>query len=331
MQDQRDCRELGQYLFSDRKQFVEWENCKSSFQTIKCGVPQGSILGPILFLIYINDLCNSSSILSYILFADDTNIFYSCDNLQEGLRIVNEELRKISTWLISNRLSVNVNKTACMLFSNTNTDMDSNIYINRAIVRKVSSVKFLGILIDDKVTWKSHCQNVHMSVSRNLGVIRKLKLVLPSQTLLSLYNTLILPHLQYCVLTWGNTFRTYLNKIHIVQKKALRLINNSSYRSHAGPLFLKFNCLDIFDIYKYHLGVLMYKFYSRSLPTAIQSMFTLNSTIHNYHTRSSSKFHIFGARTYFFKSTVRHQGPILWNSLNCLPPARNVSQFEKNL
>ena len=160
--------------------------------------------------------------------------------MQEGLRIVNEELRKISTWLISNRLSVNVNKTACMLFSNTNTDMDSNIYINGAIVRKVSCVKFLGILIDDKVTWKSHCQNVHMSVSRNLGVIRKLKLVLPSQTLLSLYNTLILPHLQYCVLTWGNTFRTYLNKIHIVQKKALRLINNSSYRSHAGPLFLKF-------------------------------------------------------------------------------------------
>ena len=172
-----------------------------------------------------------------------------------------------------------------------------------------------------------------MSVSRNLGVIIKLKHVLPSQTLLSLYtcNTLILPHLQYCVLTWGNTFRTYLNKIHIVQKKALRLINNSSYTSHAGPLFLKFNCLDIFYIYKYHLGVLMYKFYSRSLPTAIQSMFTLNSTIHNYHTRSSSKLHIFGARTYFFKSTVRHQGPILWNSLNCLPPARNVSQFKKNL
>ena len=97
-------------------------------------------------------------ILSHILFADDTNIFYSCDNLQEGLRIVNEELRKISTWLISNRLFVNVNKTACMIFSNTNTDMDSNIYINGAIVRKVNSVKFLGILIDDKVTWKSHCK-----------------------------------------------------------------------------------------------------------------------------------------------------------------------------
>ena len=170
-----------------------------------------------------------------------------------------------------------------------------------------------------------------MSVSRILGVIRKLKHVLPSQTLLSLYNTLILPHLQYCVWAWGNTYRTYLNKIYIVQKKALRLINNSSFRSHAGPLFLKFNCLNIFNIYKYHLGVLMYKFKSRSLPKAIQSMFTLNSTMHSYNTRSSSKFHIFGVQTNFFKSIVRHQGPILWNSLNCLSPARNVFQFKKHL
>ena len=316
---------------SDRKQFVEWEHQRSTFQTIKCGVPQGSILGPILFLIYINDLCNSSKILSYILFADDTNIFYSCDNLQAGLRIVNRELRKIATWLTSNRLSINVNKTACMYFTNTNTDIESNIYINDSIIQKASSVKFLGIIIDEKVSWKNHCQSVHMSISRNLGVLRKLKQVLPPQGLLSLYNTLILPHLQYGVLAWGNTYQTYLNKIYIIQKKALRLINNSGYRSHTRPLFFKFKCLTVFNIYKYHLGVLMYKFDRQILPAAIQNMFTLNSSIHNYNTRSSSKFHIFSARTNFYKSTVRHQGPILWNSLSCLPPTLTVYQFKKNL
>ena len=127
------------------------------------------------------------------------------------------------------------------------------------------------------------------------------------------------------------TKQNYLNKIYIVQKKALRLINNSGYRSHTRPLFFKFKCLTVFNIYKYHLGVLMYKFERQILPTAIQNMFTLNSSIHNYNTRLSSKFHIFSARTNFSKSTVRHQGPVLWNSLSCLPPTHTVYQFKKNL
>ena len=172
-----------------------------------------------------------------------------------------------------------------------------------------------------------------MSISRNLGVIRKLKHVLPPRSLLSLYNTIILPHschLQYGVLAWGNTYQTYLNKIYIVQKKAIRLINNSGFRSHTGPLFLKSNCLTLFNIYKYQLGVLMYKFEKRLLPTAIQRMFIVNSSIHNYNTRLSSKFHIFSVRTNLSQSTVRFQGPTLWNSLTCLSPAHTVTHFKKN-
>ena len=96
---------------SDRKQYVVWQNTKSSLASIRCGVPQGSILGPLLFLIYINDICNYSKILSFILFADDTNVFYSSNHLTEAIYVVNRQLSKVSDWLECNKLSVNVSKT----------------------------------------------------------------------------------------------------------------------------------------------------------------------------------------------------------------------------
>ena len=105
---------------------------------------------------------------------------------------------------------------------------------------------------------------MHTSTSRVLGILRKLKYILPEKTLFSIYNTLSLPHLQYGILAWGNTYQTYLNKLLIVQKKTLRVINNTSYRAHAAPLFIKNNTLTVFDLYQYHLGVLMYKFDKKS-------------------------------------------------------------------
>ena len=163
--------------------------------------------------------------------------------------------------------------------------------VNKTTIKQVNSIKFLGVIIDENITWKIHCDKVH---TRVLGILCKLKYILPEKTLFSIYNTLSLPHLQYEILAWGNIYQTYLNKLlHvIVQKKTLRVINNTSYRAHAAPLFIKNNTLTVFDLYQYHLGVLMYKFDKKALPTPLSTFFTRNVDIHQYNTRSANKLHV---------------------------------------
>ena len=295
------------HFLTDRKQFVFRDGIKSSVKSIICGVPQGSILGPILFLIYINDICNSSCVLSFLLFADDTNILFSHRSLREAEIVVNNELRLVSSWLICNRLSINLKKTSYMIFTNKPTHANVKIVFNGTPIDKVNYTRFLGVIIDNNLTWKYHCQKVQMSVARTLGILRKLKCILPSTILLNIYNTLILPHLQYGILAWGNSFQSNLNDKFVLQKRALRIINLSNYRAHAAPLFVKYNTLTVFDIYKYHLGVLMFKVTNKLLPSSIRNLFTRNNDIHKYNTRNAENFHLSASRTSKFKSTVRHQ------------------------
>ncbi len=192
-----------------------------------------------------------------------------------------------------------------MLFSNGKVDRNISIYLNDTQIEQVDSCTFLGLVIDSKLSWKQHCQKVLMSLSRNLGIIRKLKHELPSTVLFSIYNTLSLPHLQYGILAWGNTYPSYINKLYITQKKTLRVINNSRFTEHSAPLFNKYKALTVFDLYKYHLGVLMYKFETNKLPKAIYSLFNKNSDIHSHNTRSASNLHHHQARTSLYLSTVR--------------------------
>lgn len=170
-----------------------------------------------------------------------------------------------------------------------------------------------------------------MSISRTLGILRKLKYILPTNALFSIYNTLSLPQLQYGILAWGNSNLSNLNKLLVIQNKSLRVINHSNSRAHARPLFHKFNTLPIHELYKYHLGVIMFKYDRNLLPTSLSSLFTRNTDIHQYNTRNSRNLHFYRARTSKYLSTTKHQGPIFWNSLSPLPPLRSIGGFKKYL
>ena len=168
-----------------------------------CGVPQGSLLGPLLFILYINDLQNSSRILSFILFADDTSVFFSHRNPDVLVNTVNTELASINQWICCNKLSLNVQKTHCMLFSNSVSFLPGNVSLNDSVIQMVDSTKFLGLYIDNKLSWKEHIMYLSKLSSRNVGVINKLKFSFPSNILLNLYNTIVLPYLNYGLLVWG--------------------------------------------------------------------------------------------------------------------------------
>ena len=166
-----------QSYLSDRKQYVEINGKSSELLDITCGVPQGSVLGPLLFLIYINDLPNMSKILNFYLYADDTNIYYESSSLDKLERTVKRELNKLYLWLNVNWLSLNIDKTNFIVFHPYNKPIKKSITIkinNKAIIEK-EYIKYLGVLIDSTLSWKHHVSNISKKISRSIGIMYKLR------------------------------------------------------------------------------------------------------------------------------------------------------------
>ena len=302
---------------SNRKQFVQIDNHNSELRPISCGVPQGSILGPLLFIIYINDFYKSSDVLSFILFADDSNLFYSHANPITLFSTVNLELKRVVEWVKANKLSLNILKTNFMIFSNTLRHLPGDILLDNTPLNRVTSTKFLGLMIDDKLKWNIHIQNISKTVSRNIGVMNKLRHFFPKSTLFTLYFSLILPYLNYGIMAWGNANKYLTDKMFILQKKIIRIIHNAPVRSHTDNLFYNSNILKFPDLFLFQTGQFMYKLNINELPNILINMFTKNNAIHNYPTRQSLRFHLPRTRTLFAqKKTISFYGPKYWNSLS---------------
>ena len=206
---------------TNRKQFVIFDNILSNECLITTGVPQGSILGPLLFLLYINDICSSSKLLHFILYADDTNIFYSCENIDDLCRIVNVELGCVMQWFISNRLSVNIKKTNFVMFGNQaklKNITNCKIFMENIEIVQTNTAKFLGVSIDSNLTWKNHIDSITKKVAKSVGIIKRIRHCLPNNILHTLYNTLILPYINYCNIIWAKTKVTRNNKYTAPQK-----------------------------------------------------------------------------------------------------------------
>ena len=209
---------LKSYLHN-RLQYVSIEDNNSDLLNVICGVLQGSILGPKLFILYINDLCNISTLLKFILFADDTNIFCSGKDETQLSKTINTELRKLHIWFSVNRLSLNIAKTNYMQFGNYCKKTNIYIKVDNTILDRVYVTKFLGILIYDKLNWKEHIGMIKSKLSKTIAVIYRAKYLLDKNSLFVLYCSLFLPYISYCCEVWGNTYKTYINGVYILQKR----------------------------------------------------------------------------------------------------------------
>ena len=255
---------LKSYL-TNRKQYVVFDGCQSEHVEIYTGVPQGSILGPLFFSIYINDLITVSDRLNFLMYADDTTIYFNLedfDNLTKETDI-NRELEKVNIWLKLNKLSLNTQKTKLMLFHRKQKHLDEiNVVINDIEIEHVPSFNFLGIMLDENLSWKSHIEMVGNKISKVTGILYRLKNVFPENVLFVLYNSLIVSYMNYGLLLWG----IHSHKLELLQKKALRLMTNSNYLAHTTPLLIKHGLLNVRDMYKLKLLKFYYKLSYDLLP-----------------------------------------------------------------
>ena len=281
---------------TDRNQFVQIDNTKSSILHLKTGVPQGSILGPLLFLIYINDFPRASNYFSLIMYADDTTLSSTLPNIKNSRdqiiaeQLINTELNKIDVWLRCNKLSLNISKTKYMLYSMPQKQTPHmSINIGTTYIEQVYNFNFLGLVINSNLKWENHINNISYKCTRVIGILNKLKKVLPTRIKLLLYNTLILPHLTYVINGWGFN----CTRIKTLQKKAVRVIYNSKYNAHTSNIFKQLKLLKICDILTIEQLKFYYKYTHNKLPQYLQGIpITINQNLHTHNTRQANDIHV---------------------------------------
>ena len=203
---------------SNRKQYIQIdENRKTDFKYVTCGAPQRSILGPLLFLVYVNDLPNASRLLDPIMFADDTNLFFNHKNIKHLFTVVNNELVNIKDWFTANKLSLNLEKTKYSFFHKPSKKDDiplrlPKLIINNYEIKREESIKFLGVLLDQHLTWKGHIKLTENKIAENIGILYKARPYLDKRALLCLYYSYIHSYLNYANTVWCTYTRTFQRK-----------------------------------------------------------------------------------------------------------------------
>ena len=203
------------------------------------------------------------------------------------------------------------------------------IIVDDQRIERVSNTKFLGVMIDDKLNWKSHIDYIATKLSKIIGIFVKVRQYLPKYALRTLYYTFVYPYLMYCNIHWASNYPTNLTSLEILQKKIVRIITFSPPSSHTAPLFKNLKLLQFENLHEYLICIFMYKYTMDMLPVVFEGWFTLRSSIHRYNTRQSDSYHLHKFRTNIGKFSLRSQGTKVWNSVPLqMRTANNLRQFK---
>ena len=318
---------------NNRKQYVSYKDTDSIIMEMTCGVPQGSVLGPLLFIIYTNDLPNALIHSNCILFADDTTVYYSSKHIPDIFDKINKDLDSLEDWFKANKLSLNISKTHYMIFpGQPNNHKNLSLKINNEIINQVSKIKFLGMIIDENFTWLEHINYCSNKLSSGLFAINSSKHLLTKQHLKTLYYSLTHSYLNYGLLLWGSSNKKHFSKLEIKQNKTIRIINNSKYNASASPIYKNLNILPIAKLFKLQLGKFMYLYSRSELPKPLQNIFTLNRDIHSHNTRNKDAPHITDRNSKTICKSFLHAAPQTWYNISEeIKQLKNIKTFSGKL
>ena len=298
---------LFESFLSDRSQYVRYGTSDSSLRPTPFGVPQGSNLGPILFLVYVNDIHLATQTSSTVLFADDTTLLNSYFDFSTLISNFNSDLNNVMNWTLTNRLTLNVQKTNAINFSNRQLpETAANcLTINNRQINLVNTVKYLGVQFDSNLKFTEHIKVMSGKLARNTGILYKIRENLPMTARLNYYYGFIFPYLNYNIIIWGGTYSNHLNCLNIQHKRTIRTLAGLDYLDHTSQTFKSLRILKLFDLYRYNLCIYMFK--NRGNPDFWPS--------HSHNTRNRENATLTFNRLTVTQRSVYYMGPKCWNEL----------------
>ena len=305
---------------SDRTQKSLVNGFLSEDRFISCGVPQGTILGPLLFLLYINDLPNCLKHSHPRMFADDTHLTYSAANVHDIDQNLNQDLKSVSEWLAANKLTLNTSKTEFMLIGSRQRirtfHSSPTLTINETPIKRVDCVKSLGLNIDENLSWNKHIDKISKKIASGIGALKRMRPFVPSSTLKYIYSSIIQPHFDYCCVVWDNCSKSSADKLQKLQNRAARILTFSSYDTNADLLIKKLGWRKLDSQRKIQKVTMVYKSLNGLNPDYLQPLFNYRNSVINYTLRDTEgKLTIPMPRTNYLKNSFGYSGAELWNNL----------------
>lgn len=316
---------LRSYL-SHRRQVVQINNSRSQVLPLHCGVPQGSILGPLLFNIYINDIVNINNNAMFIIYADDTTIFFSGSNIDYLISNCNNTLVQLQQWSSFNSMKINENKTKAVIFRAKNKPIPphADIILNSLPVDIVDHFKCLGVVFSAHMSWESHVNLVLTKLARITGIVGRLRYILSPKLKILVYHSLFYSHINYCQLVWGTTTFSNLQKIYIMQKRYLRNVYNAEYNATTTGFFHKTRIITAHKLYYYRLSS-RFKYEVRNNIRNLDTLAHLETNEHCYKTRHREHWNVVTPRlntgiqllSYSLPSLLNHFQLINYDLFGC--------------
>ena len=280
-------------------------------------MPQGSILGPILFLIYINDFPDCTTFFKFTLFADDSNLLCKFKTTDSTLthQLATTELSKVNKWLNSNKIKINVSKCKFIVFNYRRVTILPPLVFGGGYILETDQIKFLGLIIDKNLKFTEHINKIKSKISRTTGLLYKLNKFLPDYILKSIYQSLISPFLSYGIEAWHSAPQYLTQKLFIIQKKAVRAICSLNYNDHTSNHFKELGILKLVDIYNENLITYIFDTLKSNLNVNVAQFITFKNQIHNYPTRYNNSLNIPLLRRSKSQTGFLYRGIQEWNKL----------------
>ena len=304
----------------NRKQYVSVLGFDSEALDTKHGVPQGSVLGPLLFLIYINDLHRSIKHSSTTHFADDTHLLKIDDSIYSLQSKMNSDLKGLCCWLRANKIALNAAKTELIIFRKPQTPRPLlNIKIDGKIISPSSNIKYLGLYLDEYLNGSAHCDKLQTKLRRSNGMLAKSRHYLRQnpQNILNVYHSIFSSHMIYGCQIWGQNDSRYLKKIQVLQNNALRLVTFAgSFRDHVSPIYKHLCILKLRDFVTLQNLLMVHDFFNNKLPESFSGYFTLSSELHDHETRSADQGQLFVPSTnstHYGRDSIKLKAILSWN------------------